>query len=72
MTELAEAAEAIRVDPDAPSKLPQFTVLEEELAGTAIRLMDMAEHYNVRLGEAIVAFHEYNTTRSYRHGGKKY
>ena len=72
VTEIAEAAEAFRNDPYAPSKLPEFNQLEEELAGAVIRIMDMAEVYNCHLSEAIIEFHEYNRTRPYRHGGKKY
>ena len=72
VTELSEAAEAFRDDPKAPSKLPEFNQLEEELAGAVIRIMDMAKYYNCKLAEAITAFHEYNRTRPYRHGGKKY
>ena len=73
VSELAEAGEAIRTDPSMPSKkVPDFTELEEEMAGTVIRLMDACAYWGVRLPDAILAFHEYNKSRPYRHGGKRY
>jgi NTP pyrophosphatase (non-canonical NTP hydrolase) len=42
-----------------------------ELADIVIRVMDLAERNCIDLWEVINTKHEYNKTRSYRHGGKK-
>jgi len=42
-----------------------------ELADCVIRIMDLAEHNQVSLIGIILAKHEYNKTRPYRHGGKR-
>ena len=42
-----------------------------ELADTVIRIMDLCEHYGIDLESAITEKMKYNTTRKYRHGGKK-
>ena len=78
-SELSEALEACRNDPDAPSDKgispPQgapITALEEELADVVIRIMDFAEARDLRVSHAILAKHEYNKTRPHRHGGKRF
>lgn len=43
-----------------------------ELADAMIRIADYAESRGWDLAEAINLKHEYNKTRSYRHGGKLY
>jgi NTP pyrophosphatase (non-canonical NTP hydrolase) len=42
----------------------------EELADVAIRLLDAAEGYEIDLEAEIIKKHEFNKTRSYKHGGK--
>jgi len=42
----------------------------EELADIAIRLLDASEGYGIDLESEIIKKHEYNKTRSYKHGGK--
>ena len=42
-----------------------------ELADLMIRVLDNAERYGVSMEEMIKLKHKYNTTRPYRHGGKK-
>jgi NTP pyrophosphatase (non-canonical NTP hydrolase) len=71
-SELSEALEAIRNGEPMSEKIPEFTELELELADVAIRLMDYAESRGIDLWSAIAAKAEYNKTRSYRHGGKKF
>ena len=42
-----------------------------EIADTVIRIMDLAEAYEIDLEAIILEKHHYNQTRPYRHGGKK-
>lgn len=42
-----------------------------ELADCVIRIMDFCEGHNIDLEQAIRTKHEYNKTRSFRHGNKK-
>ena len=72
VSELSEALEAGRNRQDASEKIPEFTALEEEMADAVIRILDMSEHFELRLGEAILAKWEYNKSRPHRHGGKKW
>lgn len=44
--------------------------LPSELADIVIRTMDIAEAMGIDLWDAIEKKHEYNKTRSHRHGGK--
>lgn len=69
-SELSEALEYLRKknDNEPDDKIPTFTGVEAELADCVIRIMDFAHHKNLRLGEAIVAKHEYNKSRPYLHG----
>jgi len=68
-SELSEALEASRQDFNKPSaKIPGFTEIEEELADVYIRILDMATHYNLKLGEAVLAKLDYNAGRPHRHG----
>jgi NTP pyrophosphatase (non-canonical NTP hydrolase) len=70
VTELAEAMEAYRVGNPESEKLPGFSKMEEELADTIIRLLDLAEERGFRLEQAVLAKMTYNEGRPHRHGGK--
>ena len=43
-----------------------------ELADIVIRVMDLCEYCGIDLERAILEKHEYNKTRPYKHGGKKF
>jgi NTP pyrophosphatase (non-canonical NTP hydrolase) len=47
-----------------------LTCAEEELADIIIRALDTSAALGLRIGDAIKAKHEYNLTRSHKHGGK--
>lgn len=70
-SELSEALEADREGNPASDKIP-FSKIEEELADEVIRIMDFAAHMGFNIGEAIVDKIQYNATRPYKHGKKKY
>lgn len=42
-----------------------------ELSDVIIRVLDICGYYKIDIGRAIHVKHEYNRTRSYRHGDKK-
>lgn len=72
-SELSEALEYARKNPNAPSDhIPDFTGIEEELADVIIRIFDYAGKEDLRLGEAIFEKMKYNKTRPYKHGNKKF
>ena len=45
---------------------------EDELADTAIRIFDLCEALGIDIQKHIELKMEYNKSRSYKHGGKKY
>ena len=69
-SELSEGLEGVR-KPGPSDKIPAYTIEEEELADTIIRILDYAGRYDLRISEAIVAKLEFNKTRGHKHGGKK-
>lgn len=70
-SELSEALEYARKNPNAPSDhIPNFTGIEEEFADVVIRIFDYCGRKNLRLGEAIIEKMKYNKTRPYKHGNK--
>ena len=71
-SELSEALEAFRHGNPPDDHIPEFSSVEAELADVVIRIMDMAQARGLRVGEAIVAKHDYNCTRSHKHGGKAF
>ena len=68
MSEAAEALEALRKGNWPDEHCPQFSGAEVELADVVIRIMDMAEARGWDVAGAIVAKHEFNKTRPYKHG----
>ncbi|OGR25928.1 MAG: hypothetical protein A2139_14190 [Desulfobacca sp. RBG_16_60_12] len=69
-SELSEALEAMRQGNPPAEHIEGFSAVEEELADTVIRVMDLAGYQGYRVGEAIIAKMEFNRTRPERHGGK--
>jgi len=67
-SEISEALEAIRNHNPADEHCPEFSSLTIELADAMIRIMDLAHSLDCRLGAAILAKHEYNKSRPYKHG----
>lgn len=67
-SELSEALEGFRHGNPPDDHIPAFTSVEAELADVIIRIMDMAAARGLRVGEAIIAKHEYNQSRPYKHG----
>lgn len=71
-SELSEALEALRHGNPPDDKIPEFNGCEAELADVIIRIMDMAEYKRFRVVEALIAKMNYNKSREYKHGGKKF
>ncbi len=71
-SELSEALEALRVNDPPSEKIPEFTSVEEEFADVILRIMHVANALDLRLAEAIIAKDEYNDTRPFKHGGKRF
>lgn len=70
-TEPSEAIEAARKHPaESWGDYTKKDTLVRELAGTVVRIMDMAEYFGLPLAQAIEAEIEHNRTRGFRHGGK--
>ena len=67
-SELSEAFEALRKGNGPDEHCSQFSGAEVELADVVIRIMDMAEARGWDIAGAIVAKHEFNKTRPYKHG----
>lgn len=71
-SELSEALEGLRHGNPASDHIPLFNSAEEELADVIIRVMDIAEIRGWRVAQAVLAKIEFNETRPYKHGGKKF
>jgi hypothetical protein len=68
-SELSEALEVSRRDITRPDEnCPEFTNYEIEWADLIIRAAEYCERRGLRLGEAIIAKHNYNTSRPFKHG----
>jgi|SRR5215510_731908 len=68
-SELSEALERYRKNPDAMDEhCPDFLNVEIEFADTVIRILEFCQRRNLRIGEAIIAKHNFNLTRERMHG----
>lgn len=75
-SEASEALESLRL-PEMPqsTKIPEFTLYEEELADIIIRAFIAAKLKGIsggRIAEAVLAKTDYNQTRPAMHGGKRF
>jgi NTP pyrophosphatase (non-canonical NTP hydrolase) len=71
VSELAEGMEGLRKDlPD--DHMPQFKMIECELADAMIRILDHSHAFGYRVPEAMLAKMEYNKNRPHKHGGKAF
>lgn len=71
-SELSEALEALRHGNPRSTKIPQFSLVEEEMADVIIRMMDQAHVRGWDVAGALIAKMAYNETRPRMHGGKKF
>lgn len=71
-SELSELLEGLLHGNPPSDKIPDFTAAEEELADEILRIMDFGAKRGHRVASAILAKHEFNVTRVFRHGGKKF
>lgn len=75
-SELSEALEETRngrsMNETYISESGKLDGVPSELADVVIRIMDMCEHYGIDLESAIVQKHQFNKSRSFKHGGKKF
>jgi NTP pyrophosphatase (non-canonical NTP hydrolase) len=71
-SELSEGLEALRHGNPPSDHIPNFSGIEEELADVIIRILDYAEANHLRIGAAIETKVQFNKTREYKHGGKKF
>jgi hypothetical protein len=68
-SELSEALEAGRSPKLIQDKhCPEFSAIEIEFADTIIRILDTCAHMKLRIGDAVKAKANFNSTREYRHG----
>ena len=70
-SELSEALEYFRKG-NGPSDHINFTGVEEEFADVIIRIMDTAQEFHLNVADAILAKMDFNATRPYKNGGKKF
>ena len=71
-SELSEALEFLRKGNKPSDHIPEFLGVEEEFADVIIRIMDMAHRRGYRLAPAILAKMQFNESRPYKHGGKRF
>lgn len=74
-SEVSEALEAYRSGEEmwmidlGPNEKP--VGFASELADVVIRVLDLAQELGINIESVMKLKHDYNKTRSYRHGGKK-
>lgn len=71
-SELSEALEALRHGNPPDDHIPEFSGVEAELADVLIRVMDFGKARGFRVAEAFEAKREFNKSRPFKHGGKRF
>jgi NTP pyrophosphatase (non-canonical NTP hydrolase) len=71
-SELSEALEALRIGNPPDNHIPEFSGMSAEFADVIIRIMHLADKLDLNVSGAIIAKLEYNRTREFKHGGKKF
>lgn len=71
-SELSEALEAIRNGNPPDDKIPDYSGAEAELADVVIRIMGYGFVKGWNIAQAIAAKVEFNSSREFQHGGKKF
>lgn len=71
-SELSEALEALRHGNPPDDKIPRFTGVEAEMADVIIRILDFAGRHHLDIGGALIAKHEFNIGRPFKHGHKEF
>ena len=66
--EVSEVWEALREGSKESGKIPGFSCVEEEYADVIIHILSNAGHRGHRIGEAVLAKMEFNSTRPRLHG----
>jgi len=67
-SELSEALEGLRHGNPPSEHIPEFSAMEEELADTVIRIMDMGHGFGYDVAGALMAKMAVNEGRPYKHG----
>lgn len=67
-SELSEALEAHRNNNPPCEKIPEITSIEEEMADTIIRILDLCEGEGINIERAICYKIKYNKNRPHKHG----
>lgn len=71
-SELSEALEAVRQGNLRSKKIPEYSLVAEEMSDVVLRMMDWAALEDINLAGAILAKLEYNAGRPAKHGGKEF
>jgi len=71
-SELSECLEGMRHNNPQSDHILNFTIVEEELADVIIRIMDFAAQRKYKVAEALMEKINFNKSREYKHGGKKF
>ena len=67
-SEVSEAVEGLRDHNKADDKLPQYKMVEVEMADVLIRVFDLCKKFDWNVIDAMLDKMEYNKSRPYKHG----